>query len=54
MGLSEVRLVIHCLKKLPTFDLLQFEIHVSITIIFGTDVAEKVGNQNITLFSGLT
>jgi len=35
-------------KKRPTFDLLySLYIHDSIATIFGTNVAEKVGNQNV-------
>ena len=37
-----------CLKKRPTFTTCyNFYIHSSIAKIFGTNVAEKVGNQNI-------
>jgi len=40
-----------CLKKRPTFTICySFYIHSSIATIFGTNVAEKVGNQNILYF----
>jgi len=40
-----------CLKKRPTFTTrYNFYIHSSIATIFGTNVAEKVGNQNVLYF----
>jgi len=40
-----------CLKKRPTFTTCyNFYIHSSIATIFGTNVAEKVGNQNVLYF----
>jgi len=40
-----------CLKKRPTFTTCyNFYIHSSIATIFDTNVAEKVGNQNILYF----
>jgi len=40
-----------CLKKRPTFTTCHnFYIHSSIATIFGINVAEKVGNQNILYF----
>jgi len=38
-------------QKRPTFHLYNLYIHGSIATIFGTNVAEKVGNQNILYFS---
>jgi len=40
-----------CLKKRPTFTTCyNFYIHISIVTIFGTNVAEKVSNQNVLYF----
>jgi len=40
-----------CLKKRPIFKTCyNFYTHRSIATIFGTDVAENVGNQNILYF----
>ena len=40
-----------CLKKRPTFTTCyNFYIHSSITTIFGRNIAEKVGNQNVLYF----
>jgi len=40
-----------CLKKRPTFTTCyNFYIHSSIATIFGTNVAKKVGNQNVLYF----
>ena len=40
-----------CLKKRPTFTTCyNFYMHSSIATIFGTNVAEKVGNQNVRYF----
>jgi len=40
-----------CLKKTShLYNLYNFYIHSSIETIFGTNVAEKVGNQNILYF----
>jgi len=40
-----------CLKKRPTpFACYDLYIHGSIATIFGTNVAEKVGNQNVLYF----
>jgi len=40
-----------CLKKRPTYTTCyNFYIHRSIATIFGTNVAEKVGNQNVLYF----
>jgi len=40
-----------CLKKRPTFTTCyNFYIHSSIATIFGINIAEKVGNQNILHF----
>jgi len=42
-------------QKSPTFtSCYNFYIHSSIATIFGTNVAEKAGNQKCTLFSYLT
>ena len=39
------------LKKRPTFTTCyNFYIHSSIATIFGTNVSEKVGNQNVLYF----
>ena len=39
------------LKKRPTFTTwYNFYMHSSIATIFGTNVAEKVGNQNVLYF----
>ena len=47
----ETREIIPCLKKRPTFTTCyNFYIHSLIATIFGTNVAEKVGNQNILYF----
>jgi len=38
-------------KERPTFTTCyNFDVHSSIATIFGTDVAEKVGNQNVLYF----
>ena len=40
-----------CLKKRPTFTTCyNVYIHSSIATTFGTNVAEKVGNQNVLIF----
>jgi len=40
-----------CLQKRPTFTTCyNFYKHSSIVTIFGTNVAEKVGNQNVLYF----
>jgi len=40
-----------CLKKRPTFTTCyNFYIHSSIATIFGTNVAEKISNQNVLYF----
>ena len=40
-----------CLKKRPTFTTCyNFYIHSSIATVFGTNVAEKVSNQNVPYF----
>jgi len=40
-----------CLKKRPTFTTCyNFYIHSSIAAIFGINVVEKVGNQNVLYF----
>jgi len=42
---------VHCLKKRPTFTTCyNFYIHSFIATIFGTNVAEKVGNQSLLYF----
>jgi len=39
-----------CLKKVPPLTCYNFDIHGWITIIFGTHVTEKVGNQYVLYF----
>ena len=49
--LHETRQTTLCLKKRPTFTTCyKFYIHNSIATIFGVNVAEKVGNQNVLYF----
>jgi len=43
--------IVHCLKKRPTFTACyNVYIHSSIATIFGTNVAQKVGSQNVLYF----
>ena len=50
LGSDECRYTL-CLKKRPTFTIpYNFYIHSSIATIFGTNIAEKVGNQNVLYF----
>ena len=39
-----------CLKNVPPLTCYNLDIHGSITIIFGTRVTKKVGNQNVLYF----
>jgi len=39
-----------CLKNVPHFTCYNLDVHGSITIIFGTSVTEKVGNQHVLYF----
>jgi len=41
---------VQCLKKVPPLTCYNVYIHSSIATIFGKNVAEKVGNQNILYF----
>jgi len=42
-----------CLKNVPHLTCYNRHIHCSITILFGTNVIEKVGNQNVVYFPTL-
>jgi len=45
-----VILIYHVSKNVPPLTCYNLDVHGSITIIFGTNVTEQVGNQNVLYF----